>query len=193
MTVTQTSNGASKHGFQITAENNSPSKIGGFAITDATNTHLQSGNNFVTHSLAGTDQSSWDFTWTAPSSDVGAITFYVASIAGNLNSTGGTTTVDTQMAQSSLVIGSVLAVNNKHLLQFSMFPNPSSGQVNFQLSSNVNQGHISIFDYTGKLVLEKNINTSNNSIDVAHLSSGIYIVRIQTDSKIGTKKLIVRK
>lgn len=192
MTVTQTSNGASKHGFQITVENSSPNKIGGFGITDAVNTHLQFGTNFITHSLAGTDQSSWNFTWTAPLTDVGAITFYVASIAGNLNSSGGTTTVNNQMVQNTLAIGSVLAVSDNHLLKYRMYPNPSNGQVNFQLSSNVNQGHISIFDYTGKLMIQKTISASNNSIDVAHLSAGIYFVRIQTASQIGTKKLVVR-
>jgi len=192
MTVTQTSNGASKHGFQITVENNAPSKIGGFGITDAINTHLQAGNNFITHTLAGTDQNSWNFTWTAPTTDVGSLTFYVASIAGNLNSTGGTTTINNQMAQNTLVIGNVLALSDKHLLKYRMYPNPSDGIVSFQLPSHINKGHISVFDYSGKLIVQKNINTSKSAIDVSYLSAGIYFVRLQTDSQIGTKKLIIR-
>jgi len=192
MTVTQTANGASKHGFQITVENTSPSKIGGFGITDAINTHLQSGNNFATHSLAGTDQSSWNFTWTAPSTDAGSVTFYVASIAGNLNNTGGTTTVNNQMAQNTLIIGSVLAISDKHLLKYRMYPNPGDGIVSFQLPSNINQGYISVFDYSGKLMIQKNINTPKSAIDVSFLSAGIYIVKIQTAFQIGTKKLVIR-
>jgi len=192
ITVTQTFSGASKHGFQITAENNAPSKVGGFIITDAANTHLQAGSNFVTHTLTGSDQSSWHFDWKAPSVDVGAITFYVASIAGNLNSSGGATTSSNQMAQNTLVVGSVLATNKLHLLQFNMYPNPSRGQVTLQLPSHVNSAKLTVFNYLGKLLIQKVINSSHNTIDVSNLSTGIYFVKIQTDSKIGTKKLFIR-
>jgi len=192
LTVTQTETGASKHGFQITVENSAPSKIGGFVVTDAVNTHLQAGNNFITHTLAGTDQTSWDFSWTAPSSNVGTITFYVASIAGNLNTSGGTTTNNNQMAQNTLTIGSVLAVNKAHLLQFSMYPNPSNGQVTLQLPSDIKKARVTVFDYLGKTLIQKNIEYSNNTLNTSNLSTGIYFVRIQTVSKIGTKKLAVR-
>ncbi|MCF6213402.1 MAG: T9SS type A sorting domain-containing protein [Flavobacteriaceae bacterium] len=191
MTVTQTANGASKHGFQITVENNAPSKIGGFVVTDVVNTHLQAGGNFVTHSLAGSDQNSWNFAWTAPSIDVGAITFYVASIAGNLNSSGGATTSSNQMAQNTMVIGSVLATNKLHLLH-NMYPNPGSRQVTLQLPSQVNSANVTVFNYLGKSFIQKTINSLHNTIDVSSLSTGIYFVRIQTDSQIGTKKLFVR-
>lgn len=192
LTVTQTSTGASKHGFQITVENNAPSKIGGFGITDPINTHLQAGTNFVTHSLAGSEQTSWSFSWTAPPTDVGAITFYVASIAGNLSNTGGYTTVNNQMAQTTLVIGSVLGLNKRPLLQFKMYPNPVNGQVTIQLPSQVNKAGISVFDYLGKLLIKKTIYAPNNTLDVSNLSAGVYFVRIQTDAQVGTKKLVVR-
>jgi len=192
ITVTQSSVGASVHGFQITVEDSAPNKLGGFGITDDVNTHLQAGTNFVTHSFAGTSQNSWNFTWKAPLTDVGAITFYVASIAGNLNGSNGVTTNNNQMAQSTLVIGSVLAINHSQLLQFSMFPNPSDGVLNFQLPSNTQRTNVSIFDYLGKTLIQKDLNASNSTIDVSSLSSGIYFVRINTNTKTGTKKLIIR-
>jgi len=192
LTVIQTSTGVTKHGFQITVENGAPSKLGGFVITDAVNTHLQAGNNFITHTLSGTDLTSWNFSWTAPSVDVGAITFYVASIAGNLNTNNGPTTSNNQMAQNTLTIGSVLAVNKARLLQFSMYPNPSSGQVTLQLPLNIKKAQVTVFDYLGEILIQKKIKSSNNILNTSNLSAGIYFIRIQTDSKIGTKKLSVR-
>ncbi|MCF6213611.1 MAG: T9SS type A sorting domain-containing protein [Flavobacteriaceae bacterium] len=192
ITVSQTYSGAIEHGFQITAENSVASKVGTFVITDALHTQVQNSGAFVTHTKAGNDIASWSFNWVAPSIDSGVITFYVASIAGNPNSSGGTTTTNSQMTKATLTVGGVLAVNNNQLLNFSMYPNPSDGQVTLQLPSDVNQAQVDIFDYLGKTRIKKSVNASNSTIDISNLNKGIYFMRIQTDSKIGTKKLIVR-
>ncbi|PIV17676.1 MAG: hypothetical protein COS42_03545, partial [Flavobacteriales bacterium CG03_land_8_20_14_0_80_35_15] len=44
----------------------------------------------------------------------------------------------------------------------------------------------------GKLLMQKSVSSLNNTIDVSNLNSGIYFVRIETDTKVGTKKLILR-
>ena len=192
ITVTQTSTGASKYGFEITAEENSTSdKAGVFTPTDGSTQNPTVGSNktnFITHNLSSSTQKIWNFTWTAPSSDVGAITFYTASTAAN----GNGSEFGDQVVFDNLVIGSVLGINDARLLQFSMFPNPSNGRITLQLPTGVNQAEVSVFDYLGKSLLQKNISVSNNTIDISSLRSGLYFVRIQTDSKVGTKKLIVR-
>jgi type IX secretion system substrate protein/Reeler domain-containing protein len=195
ITVTQTSTGAADHGFEITAENSVASKVGVFSITDAVNTQSDILGHFVKHTLAGHEgpgSGTWSFDWTAPASDVGTITFYVASVAGNDSSSGGTTTVNTEVVFNTLTIGGVLAVNDARLLQFSMYPNPSDSYVNLQLPSGTNKANVKIFDYLGKTLIQKNLNNTNNNLDVSNLSAGIYFVRIQSDTKVGTKKLIVR-
>jgi len=191
ITVNQTSTGASEHGFQITAENSVASKAGTFAVTDAVHTQVQSFNHYVTHTKAGDDEISWSFNWTAPLTDNGIITFYAATIAGNPNGTG-TTTTNSQMATATYLIGGVLGINQSKLLGFSMFPNPSNGQVTLQLPTDTNQAKVSVFDYLGKLLMQKSVSSLNNTIDVSNLNSGIYFVRIETDTKVGTKKLILR-
>lgn len=190
ITVTQTSTGAADRGFEITAENTVASKVGVFSITDAVNTQSDFLGHFVTHTFLGHEGSGssiWNFDWTAPTSDVGAITFYVASVAGN----GGTAT-NTQVVFNTKTIGGVLAVNDARMLQFSMYPNPSDNYVNLQLPSGTNKANVKIFDYLGKTLIQKNLNNANNNLDVSNLSAGIYFVRIQSDNKVGTKKLIVR-
>ncbi|MFK5889769.1 MAG: T9SS type A sorting domain-containing protein [Flavobacteriaceae bacterium] len=189
ITVTQTFSGAAtKHGFEITAENGVGSNVGTFVITDATNTQFKGvSNEYVTHTASGNALTSWTFDWTAPSFDVGTpITFYVATIAG----TGGAS--GSEMALKSKLIGGVLGINDAQLLNFTMYPNPSDDIVSFQLPSNTNKAQVTVFDYLGKSLLEQNISPSNKNIDISKLSSGIYFVRIQTNSKVGTKKLIVR-
>jgi len=193
VTVTPSSVGASEHGFEITAENLSSSKVGTFSITDNVNTIVDSFGYFVSHSLAGSEGvSSWSFNWTAPTTDEGSITFYTASVAGNKDINGNTTTVNTQVVYKTLSIGSVLDVNKEILLNFDMFPNPSNGEAILQLPSGINNAKVSVFDYLGKKLFQKTINTKDNSINVANLSTGIYFVRVQTETKIGTKKLVIR-
>ena len=188
ITVSQTSFGsATKHGFEITAEIANASKVGTFAITDATNTQIRgTANDFVTHTSAGSGQTSWSFNWTAPSFDAGNVTFYTASIAGE-----GTGSTNTQMVLVTKPFG-VLGINDARLLNFTMYPNPCDNKVSFQLPSDIDKAQVTIFDYLGKSLLEQNISTSNKNIDISNFSSGIYFIRIQTATKVGTKKLIVR-
>lgn len=193
VTVTPSSFGASEHGFEITAENVSTTKVGVFSITDSINTLGDTFGYFVSQTLAGSEGvTSWSFNWTAPSTDKGAITFYVASVAGNKDSNGDPTTINTQVAFSTLNVSGVLGINEARLLNFSMFPNPSSGQAVLQLPSGTNKAKVSVFDYLGKTLIQKNIDLSDNAIDLSNLSTGIYFVRVQSDTKVGTKKLVIR-
>ena len=54
---------------------------------------------------------------------------------------------------------------------------------------NQNNKNIQIFDISGKLVLNKNINVSK--LDVSVLESGTYIIKVEAENKILTKKLII--
>jgi len=184
ITVTQTSTGSADRGFEITAENSVASKVGVFSITDAINTQSDFLGHFVTHTFAGHEgsgSSAWNFDWTAPASDVGAITFYVASVAGN----GGTAT-NTQVVFNTKTIGGVLGINEAQLLQFSMYPNPSDNYVTLQLPSGTNKANVKIFDYLGKTLIQKNLNNTNNNLDISNLSACIYFLRLQSDTKVVT-------
>lgn len=70
-----------------------------------------------------------------------------------------------------------------------MYPNPSSGDVLYITSTNNLNLSVKIFDLLGKEVLNSNV--TNNSINIAPLSAGAYIVKISEDGKTATKKLVV--
>ncbi len=81
--------GQSKWGFEMTALNSNNARAGTFATGDA-NTQLSEANSrqYIKHTFAGTasgkkDTNSWTFKWTAPSTNVGPITFYAAGNAAN--------------------------------------------------------------------------------------------------------------
>ena len=73
------------------------------------------------------------------------------------------------------------------LPNISVYPNPTSGQLNItHREQNIQQ--ISIFDIFGT----KQLGTKQTTIDISHLSVGVYFVQIITGKGIVTKKIIKR-
>ena len=84
-----------RFGFQLLALNNATkASVGSFQIIDAArtqivqNTHVFKDREYVTYSFDGTDASSlgtseWIVNWTAPSSNVGPVSFYAAGVSAN--------------------------------------------------------------------------------------------------------------
>ena len=71
-----------------------------------------------------------------------------------------------------------------------VYPNPVSNGV-LHVESNLNlERTISLFDVLGKQVISTT--TSNTTINIANLNSGIYIVKITEGGKTATKKLVVK-
>ncbi len=70
-----------------------------------------------------------------------------------------------------------------------MYPNPNSGSVlNISSLTNGKMG-VQIFDILGKEVLKSNV--TNNSINIASLQAGVYLVKITEDNKTATRKLVI--
>lgn len=77
---------------------------------------------------------------------------------------------------------------------FAMFPNPSNGSVTvkFKASSDVD---INLFDIRGRSVYSNTFKYSgdqfNEELDLNHLSNGVYMVKIESDTGIVNKKLVI--
>jgi len=97
---------------------------------------------------------------------------------------GGSTFVETEPACATL------SLEKANTSVFSIFPNPAKGVVT--ISSNLEENtRLGVYDITGKLVLTNTISFGNNSINIASLSSGVYLMRVTTSTKTVTKKLVV--
>jgi len=74
---------------------------------------------------------------------------------------------------------------------FAMYPNPvTNGKFTISSNSSVEK-NIEIFSVIGKQVYSKNIKV-NETIDISNLTTGLYLVRIEEEGKIATRKLIVK-
>lgn len=74
---------------------------------------------------------------------------------------------------------------------FSTSPNPTTGEINVQAIETAFT-NVSIFDLSGRVVLTQNSLTQRNqaTLDVSPLSSGIYIMKVQFENGIATRKII---
>ena len=77
-----------------------------------------------------------------------------------------------------------------------VYPNPASGIINVIFSSNDNEIALSIVDLSGRTVAsrELNVNTgmAQESIDISHLNSGVYLLTLRTSKGIATQKISIR-
>ena len=78
---------------------------------------------------------------------------------------------------------------------FTIYPNPAKNLVNIDFPySNAEPTNLSFYDLTGKLILNKRFNGVYNyeNIDISSLSSGYYIIQLQSgNGKISRQKLLV--
>ena len=179
ITVNSTSS-SSKLGFQLTAENGSNTKVGSFIAGSGSRVSGQR----ITQSAPSTS-GDWSFTWKSPATNEGNVTFYTAVNATNGN--GGTSGDQVVLANTSV---GVLGISSAKRLQFEMFPNPASESLTIQLPSGSENASVEFYDYICRLALTQKVSQVNNSINVENLSSGVYILKVLADGKIGTQKFI---
>ncbi len=86
------------------------------------------------------------------------------------------------------------AVNNKIEETIELYPNPvNKGTLNIKFKFE-NFGSIALYDITGKLVKQINVNQfeTHHTIDVAELTAGAYICLIQEANSVHSQKVIVQ-
>ncbi len=178
LTLTATSN-SNKLGFQMTAESNNNQRQGSFSSSDSY-TQTIGNNQYIEHTSQGTTQSSWNFNWTAPSQNVGTITFYVAVNATNGN---GQLTGDTPV-MASFSVSANTAIGTSVIPGIKLYPNPVENLLFIDYISGRSLDMIRIFDITGKMIYR--IENPARRIDFSGLDAGKYIIEIKADSKEGT-------
>jgi hypothetical protein len=110
------------------------------------------------------------------------------------NATAGTGNIDideVRMGDSwAYVTSGVLRNNQSSISGLRVYPNPvSNGTLFIETSANAEKT-VTVFDVLGKQVL--NISTSNNTINVASLHTGVYIVNITEEGKTASRKLVIK-
>ena len=75
---------------------------------------------------------------------------------------------------------------------WAMYPNPTEGRFTLELDPVVEQAQLTIVNAIGKMVYKQQLTNTRIVMDVEHLSSGIYIVTIQTKLGKRVRELIIR-
>ncbi|XOV67208.1 MAG: choice-of-anchor V domain-containing protein [Fluviicola sp.] len=191
-----------KKGFNATALDGTDAMAGGFTGSGigGTQDYQTLGRDYVTHTAtSNTDsQTAWLWTWTAPATNVGDVTFYVAT--NSANNDGGTSGDMIYLSQH--VIGSVASVNDQEisLNSFNAGYSPASNAITVDFTS-LTAGRMSfnLVDMNGKSVysktmLEANVGENEHTIALpTSIENGIYVVNFFVGNNPMSAKVLVQK
>lgn len=201
-TVTVADDSKSRFGFQLVALNEDGSSAGNF-IEAAPNMSISSNNGkeYISHqNVPNNATNAFSFQWQAPATTVGPITFYgVGNAADGNGSRSGdniyTTSLTITPAETTTGIPNKPSTT---ITNISTYPNPVVDicNIDYTLLTRANVT-ISLQDMSGKIVEQKalgqqNAGTYQHTIDIANtLAKGIYLVTLQHNQEMVTKKIII--
>ncbi len=118
--------------------------------------------------------------------DNGTYTFMVCEYFGS----PGNEIYITDTAYLNPNIGYITSSLKENSENLNIYPNPTSGIVNFDVCEQIKE--IKIYNYLGKIIRteQKNI---NDQIDISNLKNGIYLIEIKTLNAIYSSKIILNK
>jgi hypothetical protein len=187
--------GKTKFGFEISPQNLTGVKKGTLAVTSTTTTQLIGSGKYITHKAAGTSfpsgTATWSFNWTAPAAGTGDLTFYGAFNVTNANNadTGDQIKLSTLLVHEDVSAGiaDALSISN----EINVFPNPVEDKLNIiSPSTDLTEVSVSIINMQGQLVKKVDEFSINSFINVEELSTGYYILKIETERGIAVKKIV---
>ena len=105
------------------------------------------------------------------------------------------TTINAVLANPCSVLNTQDYLTN---LDFSLYPNTTNEIVNIQFNGNILESpKVKIYNMIGKLVYENNHFENHTSLNITFrvdfLTSGVYLLAVQVNDRITTKKLIINK
>lgn len=92
------------------------------------------------------------------------------------------------MELTSLLDNSTLSYNSFETTHFQMYPNPAKNTIHF--TKILANSDYKIYSLLGKLVQHGHIKSINPSIDISALTAGLYLIEVNTNSKISNFKLL---
>ena len=198
ITVTVSKTGLKLFGLGFEALTSTNANAG--TLTAGTGTVLKSANvsgvsrTSVTQAKNGgasTDAHAFTFTWKAPATDVGKVTFYCAGNAANSNGSesGDYIYTTSQVVTSPSTVG--IVEQHEFAKQIMVFPNPTTDFIQISDQSDVALSmNVTILDLKGAVVNQlKNI-SKNDRIETFNLNAGTYILKIEADGKSVFKQFV---
>jgi len=162
-------------------------------------TDEQNGNIYtITATVNNADWGTIDPFGDAKVEEGGNITFTIApktnyvidNVLVNGESKGAITTYTFTNVQSNGTISAVfkigVGVTENEIEKLVVYPNPTNGELYIQTDEVVK--FVEVFNIEGRKILQTEIR--NNSLNISHLSVGVYMVKVHTDIGIRTVKVV---
>ncbi len=80
--------------------------------------------------------------------------------------------------------------NSTAIKKLKLFPNPANNQIGLSVSVKNGITRLSIFNVTGKRMLDKQLTETETQIDISALPQGVYFVRVQDEKMTEVTKLV---
>lgn len=186
-----------KNGFEIVALTPTNVQAGSVSVVNATTTKtvMFGGKTRITQKSTGTSLNNWSFEWTAPTTNVGDVTFYLATNVSNSNNNDSGDAIRT----SQHVIGSSAGIQeNTAKVAINLGYAKTSNSLTIDLTSKLNgEAAINLVDLSGKSVQFEqlgNVATGNNVLQVKlnnQLPKGVYIAHINVNNNFVSKKIYI--
>ena len=138
---------------------------------------------YCTDKIGYTDTSG-TIVWSNAFSNLGPTTFG-EDINGELYVAGGNTVYK--------IVDTSLATNSFDKDTFELYPNPAQNEVSLKTKGLQFPATLTVVDMTGKTIMTQGINAETNTVSIASLQTGLYIVSIKDQAGLSTSSKMTVK
>lgn len=132
-----------------------------------------------------TTMQEYSYNLSALSSETSVVFRFVMVADANTNQAGPI--IDNLVVNSNLSVDDVASNNG-----LSVYPNPSKGSFNIQAKRNLGDVSVNIFDINGRSIYTKDVTlTGTVNFNLDNLQSGLYILRVEGENFIESRKIII--
>ncbi len=190
-----------KKGFQATALTSAGVMAGTFTgVAGITSINAASSKSYANHTATSNTNATtlWGWSWTAPATDVGDITFYVATNKTNSNNTNAGDVIYLSQHVITSTLGLVEQTDNQLNFTVGYSPENNSAVFNFTTLS-VGEMVLNLVDLNGRSVFHSELGTAqigqnNQSVALpSDLKNGIYIANFFVNNKVMSAKIMIQK
>lgn len=112
---------------------------------------------------------------------------------GTLNGFALTGSSSNWASGSPVVTGSTCATLNTNSFEvgssIKMYPNPANSILFIEVAQ-LSNAKLQVLDITGKVLMNKDLNNNSNTVDINHLTAGLYLFRVTSNEGTSTNKII---
>jgi hypothetical protein len=133
------------------------------------------------------------YSWTGPNG-------YTSTAQSPTNLVGGLYSVTVTDARGctvsvvDILVPSQLGIEDLSNIEFEAYPNPSNGTLNVILGNVNGVNAVSVTDLSGRIVYENNSAIEKSfTIHLDNVSNGTYMLNVETEDNILTKRIVIKK